>query len=54
MEDLGKWRELSPEKIQQIIFIYRDLKKSLKDSGKDYGLNGLQVRQLLKVNNIPQ
>ena len=54
MEDLGKWRELSSEKIQQIIINYRDLKMSLKDSGKDYGINGLQVRNLLKVNNIPQ
>lgn len=54
MEDLGKWRELSSEKIQQIIINYRDLKMSLKGSGKDYGINGLQVRNLLKVNNIPQ
>lgn len=54
MEDLQKWEKLSPQEIQQIIVNYRDLKMNLKESGKAFGLNGLQVRNLLKINKIPQ
>lgn len=54
MEDLQKWRKLTPEEIQQIIKNYQDLKMNLKEAGKDFSLNGLQVRNLLKENKTPQ
>ena len=54
MKELDFWKKLSREDIQNVINNYSEKEMSLKEAGKNYGLNGSQVRNLLKSNNIKQ
>lgn len=54
MKELDKWKYLPEEQIKKVIESYSEKKMSLKDSGSEYGLNGSQVRNLLKTKGIKQ
>lgn len=54
MKELEAWKQLSDIQIEKIIKNYLEKKISLKDSGKEYGLNGSHVKNLLKNKGIKQ
>lgn len=54
MKDLQEWKNLSKEDIEDIIYRYQSLGKSLKEAGDPYRINGLQVRNLLKEYGVKQ
>lgn len=54
MKDLEKWKNLTQEEIEKIVENYIDKNQKLNEAGKDFNLNGSQVRDLLKANKIKQ
>lgn len=54
MKNLEKWRELTPTEIEKIIYNYVELKNKLSEAGKEFNLDGAQVRNLLTANKIKQ
>lgn len=49
-----KWKELSEDNIKKIIYNYTELKNKLSEAGKEFNLNGSEIRNLLSYYGVKQ
>ena len=54
MKDLEQWKKLDKSQIQVVIDNYVIKQQKLSEAGTQFKLDGAQVRNLLKANNIKQ
>lgn len=54
MKDLEQWKKLDKSQIQTVIDNYVIKQQKLSEAGTQFNLDGAQVRNLLKANNIKQ